>query len=409
MDQVVFDFNQSIIKIDSNNYKRAMNKTQPIYLDYNATTPLTPFVKSAMRPFLEEHFGNPSSSHYYGRITKEAVIKARNQVAALLNATPEEIIFTSGGTESNNLAIIGSARANKNKGNHIITTAIEHPAVTEVCHFLSAQGYVVTTLPVDQYGLVSPQDLAAALTPETILVSVMHANNEVGTIQPIKALAALTHQAGALFHTDAAQSTGKIPVDVNDLAVDLLSIAGHKLYAPKGVGALYIRQGTPLEKITFGANHERNLRPGTENVLEIVGLGAAAEEAYLDLQKRMTHLTALRDRLHTGLESALPSGATRLNGHPVDRLPNTLNLSFRNQEANRILENIQDHVAASAGAACHTDHVDVSSVLQAMNVPLEWAKGTLRFSVGTMTTAEEIDHAIKMISQAINFSKSYPS
>ena len=401
MDQVVFDFNQSIIKIDRNNYKRAMKNTQPIYLDYNATTPLTPFVKAAMRPFLEEHFGNPSSSHFYGRITNDAVKKARHQVAALLNATPEDIIFTSGGTESNNIAIQGVARACQNRGRHIIISAVEHPAVTEVGLYLAAQGYTITTLPVDGYGQVSPTDLAEALTPETILVSIMHANNEVGTIQPIKDLATLAHQAGALFHTDAAQSVGKIPVDVIEMGVDLLSIAGHKLYAPKGVGALYIKKGVSLEKITFGANHERNLRPGTENVLEIVGLGAASEESYLKLQDRMVHLTALRDHLHTGLETALPPGTTRLNGHPVERLPNTLNLSFINQEANHLLDRIQDAVAASAGAACHADQVNISSVLTAMAVPLEWAKGALRFSVGTMTTNEEIDRAVEVISQAI--------
>jgi cysteine desulfurase len=377
-----------------------MGNTLLIYLDYNATTPLTPHVKSAMRPFLEEHFGNPSSSHVYGRITSDAVIKARNQVATLLNATPGEIIFTSGGTESNNLAIQGAARAKRLKGNHIITTAVEHPAVTEVCAYLSTQGFRVTTLPVDQHGQVSPEDLAAALTPETILVSVMHANNEVGTLQPIKALAALAHQAGALFHTDAAQSVGKLPVDVNELGVDLLSIAGHKLYAPKGVGALYIRQGVRLEKITFGAGQERDLRPGTENVLEIIGLGAAAEEAHQTLQKRLAHLKTMRDRLHGGLESALPPGTIRLNGHPDERLPNTLNLSFKNIAANNLLAHIQDTVAASAGAACHADQITISSVLTAMNVPLEWAKGALRFSVGIMTIGEEIDHAVQIIAHA---------
>lgn len=382
-----------------------MNKNPPIYLDYNATTPLTSFVKSAMRPFLEVHFGNPSSSHFYGRIASEAVSKARNQLSALLNAAPKDIIFTSGGTESNNLAIQGVARAYHGQGNHIITSAVEHPAVTEVCSYLASQGYCVTTLPVDRYGQVSSEDLAAALTPETILVSVMHSNNEVGTIQRIKALAELAHQAGALFHTDAAQSVGKLPVDVKDLGVDLLSIAGHKLYAPKGVGALFIKSGTMLGKVIFGAGQEGGVRPGTENVLEIVGLGAAAEEANLDLQNRMTHLTALRDRLHLGLESILPAGSVRLNGHSAERLPNTLNLSFKNQEANHILDSIQDAVAASAGAACHADHIDISSVLQAMKVPLEWAKGTLRFSVGTLTTAEEVDRAISIIADTIRYNE----
>ena len=380
-----------------------MPHTKPIYLDYNATTPLTPKVIAAMRPFLEEHFGNPSSNHIFGEIAKAAVEKARSQVAALIDADPEEIIFTSGGTESNNLALQGAARANASKGKHIITTAIEHPAVLEVCAYLVSQGYRVTTLPVNKYGQVSPDDLAITLTPETVLVSVMHSNNEVGTIQPIQALADLAHQAGALFHTDAAQSVGKLPMNVNDLGVDLLSIAGHKLYAPKGVGALFVRRGITLEKIIFGAAQERDLRPGTENVLEIVGLGTAAEEAHHNLDRRMRHLKAMRDRLHSGLESALPSGVLHLNGHPEKRLPNTLNISFKNLEANIILENISEFVAASAGAACHADHIDISSVLTAMGVPLEWAKGALRFSVGEMTRAEEIDHAIQIIVQTIKF------
>lgn len=378
-----------------------MQQPKPIYLDYNATTPLTPEVIQAMRPFLEEHFGNPSSSHPYGRITHDAVEKARRRVARLIHAAPDEIIFTSGGTEANNLAIRGIVQANAGKGDHIITTAIEHPAVTEVCHHLARQGFRITTLPVDPYGRVSPEDLEAALRPETILVSVMHANNEVGTIQPIKILSKLTHQAGALFHTDAAQSVGKIPVDVDDLGVDLLSIAGHKLYAPKGIGALYIRRGIPLEKIIFGAGQERNLRPGTENVLEIVGLGEAVLQADRDLTVNILHFKAMRDRLHAGLEAALPPGMIRLNGHPDDRLPNTLNLSFINIEANTLLDRLQDSVAASAGAACHADEVRISSVIEAMGVPAEWAKGTVRFSVGRMTTAEEIDQAVTIISQKV--------
>lgn len=378
-----------------------MQGQQPIYLDYNATTPLTPHVIAAMRPFLEVHYGNPSSSHPIGRIARDAVETARGQVAALIGASPGEIIFTSGGTESNNIALQGAARANLSNGTHIITTAIEHPAVSEVCAYLASQSYRITILPVDKYGQVSPQDLAAALTPETVLVSIMHSNNEVGTIQPIQALAALAHQAGALFHTDAAQSVGKLPVDVTDLSVDLLSIAGHKLYAPKGVGALFIRRGIALEKIIFGASQERDLRPGTENVLEIVGLGAAVEEAHLNLEKRIHHLQTTRDRLHTGLESALPHTTLRLNGHPDARLPNTLNLSFKNIPANTLLEIITGQVAASAGAACHAEHVEVSSVLKAMGVPLEWAKGAVRFSVGEMTTSDEIDRAVKIIADVV--------
>ncbi|MFA7407535.1 MAG: cysteine desulfurase family protein [Anaerolineaceae bacterium] len=378
-----------------------MAHIHPIYLDYNATTPLTPAVIAAMRPFLEEHFGNPSSSHIFGQIAQDAVEKARGQVSALIGASPDEVIFTSSGTEANNIAIQGIARAHLTRGNHIITTVIEHPAVTEVCAYLASQGFQITTLPVDACGQVSPDDLAAVLTPETILVSIMHANNEVGTIQPIKTLAKMAHQSSALFHTDAAQSVGKLPVDVDEFGVDLLSIAGHKLYAPKGVGALYIRSGVTLEKILFGAGQERALRPGTENVLEIVGLGAAAEEAGQTLPERVQHLKALRNRLHAGLEAALPPGMLRLNGHPDERLPNTLNLAFRNHEANRVLNNISKFVAASAGAACHADRIVISSVLKAMGVPLEWAKGALRFSVGIMTSADDIDRAVEIIARTV--------
>ena len=377
-----------------------MSLAQPVYLDYNATTPLTEQVKTAMRPFLEQHFGNPSSQHFYGRITHQAVETARRQVAQMLRAHPDEIIFTSGGTEANNLAIIGAARAS-NKKRHIITSAVEHPAVSEVCQYLETQGYEVTTLPVDKHGLVSPQGLQDALRPDTLLVSIMHANNEVGTIEPVRDLALLAHDAGALFHTDAAQSVGKIPVNINDLDVDLLSIAGHKLYAPKGVGALYIQRGIQLEKVTFGAGQEGGLRPGTENVLEIVGLGAAAESARQDLKANIAHFASLRDRLQEGLMAALGEDQIRINGHPQQRLPNTLSISFKGQQANLLLEKISAEVAASAGAACHADQVRISSVLAAMHVPVEWAQGTLRLSVGRMTSPEEIDRAIQAILRAV--------
>jgi cysteine desulfurase len=370
---------------------------KPIYLDYNATTPLTHEVVVAMRPYLEEHFGNPSSSHPYGRITRAAVDQARENVAGLINAHPEEILFTSGGTESNNLAIHGAAYANLHKGDHIITTAIEHPAVTNVSQHLETRGYHITTLPVDSFGLVSPQDLKSALTPGTILVSIMHANNEVGTVEPIQELAEITHQAGALFHTDAAQSVGKLPVDVNDLGVDLLSIAGHKLYAPKGVGALYVRNGVMIEKISFGAGQEKGLRPGTENVLEIVGLGEAAKQASQNLGKVIQHMQKHRDQLQDGLFNALSPQIICLNGHPEKRLPNTLSVSFKNIPANVLLKNMQGVLAASAGAACHADEVRISSVIAAMGVPLDWAKGTIRLSVGRMTTSEEITRAVEII------------
>ena len=373
----------------------------PIYLDYNATTPIAREVAEAMAPYLYEHFGNPSSSHPYGVATKRAIEAARAQVAALLGCQPAEIVFTSGGTESNNYAIRGVARAHRQRGNHAITSAIEHPAVIEVCRWLETQGFRVTVLPVDGSGLVDPADLEQALTPDTLLVTVMHANNEVGTIEPIAELAEIAHRHGALMHTDAAQSVGKIPVDVDALGVDLLSVAGHKLYAPKGVGALYARSTVQLAKLIYGADHESNRRPGTENVLEVVGLGRACEIAGLDLEKNVAHFRSMRDRLHEGLLRELGEETIRLNGHPERRLPNTLSVSFRGIEANTLLSEIGEQVAASAGAACHADQVDVSAVLEAMDVPVDWAMGTVRFSVGRYTTAQEIDRAIDVVAQAV--------
>ena len=376
--------------------------TQPIYLDYNATTPIDRRVAEAMAPYLYEHFGNPSSAHPYGVQAKRAVERARAQVAALLDCQPAEIIFTSGGSESNNSAIKGVAAAYRERGNHVITSAVEHPAVLEPCQWLESQGYRVTVLPVDEYGMVDPADIERAITPGTILVTIMHANNEVGTIQPIAEIATIAHRHGALMHTDAAQSVGKMGVRVAELGVDLLSVAGHKLYAPKGVGALYVRSGVRLAKFVHGADHEANRRAGTENVLEIVGLGQAAEIAGRDLSRNAAHTRAMRERLWAGLTGELDTpGLLRLNGHPDERLPNTLSVSFRAIEANTLLSEIGEQVAASAGAACHADQVDVSTVLQAMQVPLEYAMGTVRFSVGTMTTAGEIDRAVEVVSGAV--------
>lgn len=373
----------------------------PIYLDYNATTPIDKRVADAMLPYLYDVFGNPSSSHSYGVQAKLVIETARRQVALLLGAAPTEIIFTSGGTEANNLAIRGYCLHNKQKGNHIITSAIEHPAVLDVCSSLVEDGFDLTILPVDQYGMVNPQDLSSALRSDTILVSIMHANNEVGTIQHIRELTRITHQAGAVFHCDAAQSVGKICVDVDELGVDLLSVAGHKLYAPKGVGALYIRAGIQIVKTTQGAGHERNLRPGTENVLEIVGLGKAAEIVIQDLDINALHFETMRDRLQLGIITDVGKDSTRVNGHPNFRLPNTLSISFYNQQANILLLKISAQVAASAGAACHADQINISNVLKAMNVPVEWAMGTLRFSVGRETTLDEIDFATEIICQAV--------
>ena len=360
---------------------------KPIYLDYNATTPIDPEVAEAMGPYLFERFGNPSCSHWYGAQTKEAVAIARDQVANLLNCSSDEVVFTSGGSESNNYAIKGAAFANRGKGNHLITSSIEHPAVIEVCKYLEGKDFQVTYLPVDQFGQVDPRAVEKAITSSTVLISIMHANNEVGTIQPIAEIATIARDHGIVFHTDAAQSAGKIPTTINHLGVDLLSMAGHKLYGPKGIGALYIRRGIQLEKLLHGAGHEQGRRAGTENVLEIVGLGKACEIAKRDLEKNMVHMQKMRDLLHQELKKEWHE--IKLNGHPERRLPNTLSVSFRNIEANKLLAEIK-RVAASAGAACHSGSVQVSSVLQAMQVELEYAMGTVRFSTGKMTTAEEV-------------------
>lgn len=371
----------------------------PVYLDYNGTTPHDPEVIAAMRPFLEVEFGNPSSTHWYGIQPKKAVQSARNQVASLLNCTPREIVFTSGGTESNNHAIIGIARACRDRGRHIVTSQIEHPAVLEVCRYLERFGFETTYVPVDEYGLVSVSDIEDAVRDDTTLITIMHANNEVGTIQPIEEIAGLAKDRGIILHTDAAQSVGKIPTDVNALGVDLLSVAGHKVYAPKGVGALFIREPLKPEKFVHGAGQEMGVRAGTENVLEIVGLGKACEVALRDLDRNRAVMQRMRDRLHDGLRKRTQE--IKLNGHPEKRLPNTLSLSFRGLEANRILEEMGLEVAASAGAACHSDGVELSHVLEAMKAPVEWAKGTLRFSTGRMTTETEIDKAVAVVSQVV--------
>lgn len=373
---------------------------EPIYLDYNGTTPHDPAVIEAMRPFFEKEFGNPSSTHWYGIAPKRAVAKARLQVAELLQCQPEEIVFTSGGTESNNHSIKGIAHAMRERGNHIITSAIEHPAVIEVCRALERFGFKTTYLPVDNYGLVSVSEIEKNIRPETILITIMHANNEVGTIEPIEEIGRVAKERQVTFHTDAAQSVGKIPTLVDALGVDMLSVAGHKVYAPKGVGALYIRQPLKPEKFCHGAGQESGWRAGTENVLEIVGLGKACEIAARDLDTTMDHMKMLRDRLHDGLSREFGE-MLQLNGHPDKRLPNTLNVSFKGLEANRILEEIGLEVAASAGAACHSDTVEISHVLEAMQVPIDWAKGTLRFSVGRMTTVGQIDKTVQIVSQAV--------
>lgn len=372
-----------------------------IYLDYNATTPIAPEVADAMEPCLRERFGNPSSNHPYGIEARKAVAEARDHVAALLECSPPEIVFTSGGTESNNHAIIGAALARREKGNHIITSAIEHPAVTEVCRHLAGEGFRITTLPVDGEGLVNPADLKNALSRETILVTIMLANNEVGTILPIRELAEIARTHGAIFHTDAAQAVGKIPVSVRELGVDLLSIAGHKLYAPKGVGALYIAGDVNIVKILHGADHENNRRPGTESVLQVVGLGRACELARDGMQTNITHLRMTRDALYDAIAQRTGSEGIRLNGPLEPRLPNTLSLAFHGIEGDRLLAAIGDRVAASAGAACHTGEVRISHVLSAMGIPADWAAGTIRLSTGRETSMDDVAAAAEAIAENV--------
>ena len=372
----------------------------PIYLDYNATTPVDQEVAKKMSPYIESFYGNPSSSYLIGRSNKEAVEKARAQVAGLINCLPEEIVFTSCATESNNLAIKGIAWANKNKGRHIITSEIEHPAVTEVCKYLSSQGFEITYLPVDKYGRVNPEQIKEAIRPDTILISIMHANNEVGTIQPIMEIGAIARQNNIVFHTDASQSVGKIETDVDKLGVDLLTIAGHKLYAPKGVGALYIRKGTKIENLMHGAGQEKGIRPGTENVIHTVGLGKACEVALRDFKQNQHKMLVSRDRLLSGLVSQL-GNQVHVNVDLENCLPNTLSVAFENISAHTLASFIGNDVLISTGSACHSGETTISSVLQAMNLDYRTAAVTVRISTGKWTTEEEIDFTIEVIVNAV--------
>ena len=373
---------------------------KPIYLDYNATTPVDTEVVNEMIPFIQSYFGNPSSSYDIGRTSKEAIIKARKQVASLINAKPEEIVFTSCATESNNLAIHGFILANKDKGKHIITSAVEHPAVTEVCKYLTTLGYEITYLPVDNFGKVNPENVEKAIRPDTALITIMHANNEVGTIQPISEIATIAKKNNIAFHTDASQSVGKIEADVTKLGVDLLTIAGHKLYAPKGIGALYIKQGTKIENLLHGASQEKGIRPGTENVIHIVGLGKACEIAQRDFDKNSLNMLLMRDSLLNGLKNNLGEQVT-VNVNLKNCLPNTLSVAFDKVEAHTLASVISKDIFISTGSACHADSTEISSVLKAMNIDIKKAAGTVRISTGKFTTMEEIDHAVEIISDAV--------
>ncbi len=368
-----------------------------IYLDYNASTPVDPAVREAMLPFLGEYHGNPSSNHAMGRPVREAVEKARRQVASLIGADPCELVFTSGGTESNNTVIKGVAHTRSGRGRHIIASAIEHPAVLNPCAFLEKTGCEVTLVGVDKFGTIDPQSIIDEIRPTTILISIMHANNEVGTIQPIAEIAGIAREAGVLMHTDAAQSCGKIETKVTELGVDFLSIAGHKVYAPQGIGALYIRKGVSIEPLHHGAGHEGGRRAGTEAVPAIVALGAAAELA--SKAPGGSNLATLRDHLYDGLRKDLGDDAVLL-GHPEQRLPNTLAVGFRGRLGSDILAACPE-LCASTGSACHTGQKGRSGVLAAMDVAPETAMGAIRFSLGRFTTESEIDQAVDMVSRAV--------
>jgi cysteine desulfurase len=367
----------------------------PIYLDYNATTPIDPAVAEAMQPYIATHYGNPSSAHEYGRTTKDAVEAARTHVAELIGCAPEELIFTAGGSESNNTVLKGVAYTYRHKGNHLITSAVEHPAIINPCRFLEQQGLRVTYLPVDRTGMVDPTDVRQAITPQTILISIMHANNEVGTLQPIAAISRTAREHGVLMHTDAAQSVGKIPTLVDELGVDFLSIAGHKVYAPKGIGALYIRSGLALEPLIHGAGHEFGRRAGTENVSFDVALGKACELAQADLPRYQREVRRLRDFFQEELAKRFGDRVV-VNGHPEQRLPNTLHVNFRGVIGAELLEKLPE-LAASTGSACHAGEITLSSVLEAMQVPAELGMGAVRFSLGRYSTREEIERAVELI------------
>jgi cysteine desulfurase len=371
-----------------------------IYLDHNATTPVAPEVLDAIRPYRERQFGNPSSAYAYGVAASAAVEQARSDVAGLLGAESDAVVFTGSGSEADTLAIVGGALARLGERDHVVRSAVEHPAVVAACRYLEHRfDFRVTVLPVDEYGLVNPDDVRRAIEPATAIVSVMHANNEIGTIQPIAEVAAVARTLGVLVHTDAAQSVGKVPVDVHELGVDLLTVVGHKMYAPKGIGALYVRPGTRLDPVIHGAGHEHGRRAGTENVPYIAGLGAAAalgasrlaSGAHRDMQR-------LRDRLHVALASPVPGLA--LNGHSERRLPNTLNVSFPGVDGEELLARTPS-IAAATGSACHSGRTEPSSVLTAMGLDEQRALGAVRLSLGYDTTAAEVDAAAAALVDAL--------
>src|SRR6266852_971250 len=373
----------------------------PIYLDYNATTPVDPVVVEAMLPYLSTHFGNPSSSHSYGRAAHQVVDTARAQVARLLGCSPTEITFTGGGSESDNLAIRGVVLARRSMGNHIITQVTEHPAVLNTCRALERlHGFRVTYLPVDGNGRVSPAAVETAIDGETVLITIMHEKNETGTLQPLREIAEIAHRHGALLHSDAAQSVGKLPVRVDELGVDLLTVAAHKLYAPKGIGALYVRRGLQIEPLIYGGGQESGRRAGTENVAYMVALGTACELAREQVPESQVRLRSLRDRLQSRLEQELP-GRIHLNGHESERLPNTLNISVEGVIGEEVLAATPE-IASSTGSACHEGNTDPSPVLLAMGRSRELALGALRLTLGRWSTEEEIERAARLLARSVD-------
>ena len=371
-----------------------------IYLDYAATTPTHPEVVKTMLPYFTDAFGNPSSIYSYGQEARGAIEEARNKVAVLIGARDEEIVFTSGGTEAGNFALKGVAYANESKGNHIITSSIEHHAVIETCKFLERRGFRVTYLPVDGYGLVDPGDVKKAITDNTILISVMHANNEMGTVEPIAEIGRIAQEAGIYFHTDAVQTTGHVPVDVNGLGVDLLSMSAHKLYGPRGVGALYIRKGTKLTPFMHGGEQERRRRASTENLPGIVGFGKAVELAQQEMSREARRLAYLRDQLIKGLLERIDH--TRLNGHPIMRLPNNVNISVDFVEGESMVLNLDlEGICVSTGSACSSSSLEPSHVLLALGLSHERAHGSLRFTLGKWNTDEEIDQVLDVLPRIV--------
>ncbi len=365
-----------------------------VYLDHNASTPVHPDVLAAMLPYFSETFGNPSSVHAFGREAREGLDSARERIAGFLKVKPDEIVFTSGGTESDNFGIKGLAGA-RGRG-HVITSRIEHHAVLRSCEVLESQGFSVTYVPVDATGMVDPDDVRRALRPDTFAISIMHANSEVGTLQPVRNLGALAREHGIAFHVDAVQTFGKVDIDVDAFGIDVLAFSGHKIYGPKGVAGVYVRKGTKMASVQHGGDHERRRRAGTENVSGIVGLGKAVEIRQRDMHAEAARVSALRDRLWSGVQARVPD--VRLHGHPTQRLPGTANISYRGVESESIVLGLDlKGIGVSAGSACTSGSVEPSYVLVAMGVPLEWAMGAVRSSLGRSTTAEDIDYVVESV------------